>query len=288
MEQSEEAVWLDEIKEIEEGVARLEPYALAEHRELLEVRLPASVTELGRLAFYNCRNLRKLSFWDGLREVGDGAFKNCEKLSELVIYTSEEAREPGEQEAGKGNSGKRGAGLKGILSELDGAFTVHFMDEAGTLYFPAYKHQYEENTAARIINQITYGIGVHYRECVTDAGVDYQKYDALFERCIPVDEEAAGIVAFYRCGYPQSLHRNQEERYRSYLYEHRGRILSWLAGQEDMPLLRKWTELSIYKTDAEWKQAVEQMREAKKWEAVSLLMQERQKRYGERRKNFEL
>lgn len=258
----------------------LAPYAMAERRELQEVRLTGNVDRIGRHAFYNCRGLKRLCFPDTLRDMEDGAFKNCEQLDELEIYRS-------------GTEEKRGdcAGLKSILAELPGTFKVTFLEKDGRIasvfYFPSYLHDYEENNEARIINQVTYGIGAHYRECVRNAGIDVAVYDRLFRNCVVLDEEAALRIALYRCLYPEELRESAEQNYREWLHEHRAQVLQMLADQEDMELLRGWLGLEIYRSEPEWREATELLRESEKWEAVSLLMQERQKRYGQRKNKFE-
>ena len=260
--------------------ADLAPYAMAERRELQEVRLTGEVYRIGRHAFYNCRRLKRLCFSDTLRDMEDGAFKNCEQLDELEIRRS-------------GTPEKRGdcAGLKSILEELPGSFKVTFLGKEGQVesiyYFPSYLHDYEENNEARIINQVTYGIGAHYRECVRNVGIDVPVYDRLFRNCVVLDEDAAMQIALYRCLYPEDLRAEAEKNYREWLYDHRSQVLRHLAEQEDMELLRGWLGLEIYRSEPEWREATELLREAEKWEAVSLLMQERQKRYGQRKNKFE-
>ena len=258
----------------------LAPYAMAERREIQEVRLTGEVDHIGRHAFYNCRGLKRLHFPDTLRDIGDGAFKNCEQLDELVIKRS-------------GTEEKRGdcAGLKSILAELPGAFTVTFLGKEGqqesVYYFPAYLHDYEENNEARIINQVTYGVGAHYRECVRNVGIDVAVYDRLFRSCVVIDEEAALKIALYRTMYPEELRAEAGKNYREWLYQHRKQVLQWLAEQEEMDLLARWLNLEIYQSEPEWREATELLREWERWEAVSLLMQERQKRYGQRKNKFE-
>lgn len=261
----------------------LADYAMAEHRELEVVHLTGEVTTIGRHAFYNCRHLRRISFWDTVKDIGDGAFKNCEELSELIIYQS-----------GRGNY----AGMKSILSELTGAFTVFLVKEGqtvGSFYFPPYLHDYEENNEARIINQVTYGAGVHYRECVREAGIDLAGYDRTFRWCVNLADEVAWRVAYYRCTCPVELREEDRLRYREWLHAKRSEVLREMIGTEAVPTveqgsmtaLRHWLALDIYQTDEEWMEAIEQVKDEGKWEAVSLLMQERQKRYGERKRKFE-
>ncbi len=249
--------------------ADLEDYALAERRELQTVWLLREVSRLGRHAFYNCRNLKTLYFWDTLRDIGDGAFKNCERLSELGIVQS-----------GEGSH----AALKSILSELSGAFLISFMTEEPSetaapvfrnrIYLPSYLHDYEENTEARIINQVTYGAGVHYRECIREAGIDYAAYDKLFSRCIPLDREAAWKVAFFRCAYPWELRSAARKKYLDWLREHREQVVEGLCREgEDMPsLLQLWLSLEPYQTEEDWKEALDHLHECGSWTALALLL----------------
>ena len=47
---------------IEKGIKRIGTFAFADHNELQEVHIPASVTVIGGGAFYQCKNLRKVTF----------------------------------------------------------------------------------------------------------------------------------------------------------------------------------------------------------------------------------
>ncbi len=57
----------------------IKSYAYSEQRELKEINILQTVKSIGAHAFYNCRNLRKISLYDGIVDIGDGAFK-------IVIY----------------------------------------------------------------------------------------------------------------------------------------------------------------------------------------------------------
>ncbi len=53
--------------------------------EVEEIRLPGQVREIGRDAFYRCRNLKKLILSDSLLDIGGGAFTGC-RLREVEIH----------------------------------------------------------------------------------------------------------------------------------------------------------------------------------------------------------
>ena len=70
--------------------------------DVLSVRLPEKIKEVGRYAFYRCKNLRKLEISDSLREIGGGALTGCRGIREVEIHFIE-----GEKSA-----------LKSILEEV--------------------------------------------------------------------------------------------------------------------------------------------------------------------------
>lgn len=78
---------------IEKDTKRIGTFAFADHNELQEVHIPASVTVIGGGAFYQCKNLRKVIFaqkskckkiesYNSKRDV-HGCFSYCEKLAKL-------------------------------------------------------------------------------------------------------------------------------------------------------------------------------------------------------------
>ena len=50
--------------------------------------IPQEVTRIGRLAFYRCHNLKRVTFPEGLREIGHSAFLLCNHLAEINIPDS--------------------------------------------------------------------------------------------------------------------------------------------------------------------------------------------------------
>ena len=70
----------------EEGMERIPDYICGNSREngvLSEVRIPESVTEIGREAFYNCTGLKELVFGKSIRRIGSGAFGKCKGLRKI-------------------------------------------------------------------------------------------------------------------------------------------------------------------------------------------------------------
>ena len=52
------------------------------------VAIPASVTNIGAYAFYNCTNLEEIVFNEGLQKIESGAFAKCEKLRTVTLPTT--------------------------------------------------------------------------------------------------------------------------------------------------------------------------------------------------------
>ena len=71
-----------------EAVTALDDYAFARNLEVEEIWLPEDLKEVGRYAFYRCRNLKKLVLGNQLLDMGGGALTGCH-LTEVEIYFRE-------------------------------------------------------------------------------------------------------------------------------------------------------------------------------------------------------
>ena len=79
---------------IEEGVTSISAAAfgwsnhassVSKTMSLASVVIPSSVTKIGSLAFFGCRNLTSVSIPAGVTEIGDGAFSDCNSLQSVII-----------------------------------------------------------------------------------------------------------------------------------------------------------------------------------------------------------
>ena len=267
-EQSEEI-------DIPEGIREIAPFALAEHREMLELVLPDSLKKIGAHAFYNCRSLVQVSFSDALDDIGDGAFKNCEKIKRLIV---------------RRKSGRM-RGLKDILSDLHQEIEVRIAGENGQeearLVFPYYIMNYEENTPARIVNQIAEGSGVEYRNCISSGGIDFLFYDRLFDSNIAVDlKEASARIAMARLLFPVSLTQKAEEQYREYLLAHaRGIVRQMIDADREQDVM---DFLNLTLTDhAFLTETIEYARAGGHSQALSALLNYERSRFGRQRKSYD-
>jgi len=263
------------IPEVLEGktVVKLGKYAFHEHRELEEIIIPEGVIEIGEHSFYNCRNLHKVVMPDNIRSFGDGAFKNCEKLHTIEIN----------------NIHNQMFSLKGILAELNQEVivTIHYKDGDAVLVFPYYMHNFEENTPARIVTEVTIGSGVHYRESVYREDVLYNEYDKIFsaEKNIDVTESAYKI-ALYRLAYPYSLSEKMRQEYCQYIYEIRMELADDLLRNEYNDMLQKLLELDMLTRD-DMEAVIEMARKYGVMQGLSILLQYHNEKYGVKKKTFE-
>lgn len=244
-----------------------------------EIRLPAQVTEIGRYAFYRCKNLKKLALTDSLLEIGGGAFTGC-RLEEVEIHFQR---------------GERSC-LKSILDEMRFAIRAELRYLAGKdtargqarLLFPEHYEEAVENTPARILFTQHHGAGGYYRQCFYERKLDYVKYDELFP--YTVARERPGIVAELALGrlrYPFRLRQAAREAYETYIREHILETADELIGREDVEGLRFLADSGFF-TEEAFDFAVGRAAEAKETEILSMLMDEKHRHYPKKRKVFDL
>ncbi len=243
-------------------------------KKIKEVKLPPTVDTIGSHAFYDCRLLEKIFITDYLIEVADGAFKNCRSLSLIHITMLQE----------------RYTCLKNLLSEMSQRVTCYMSRKAGDvkLVFPAYLHNYQENTMARMINQETYGAGAHYRETITRDGILYQEYDKHFYLASNVDEkEALYGIALSRLEYPYALREENKIKYENFVKENWIAIIEWLLKTEQVEEI-KWLGRYEEIGQEEMKEMLEFLQSKEEIELLSEMMGINQERFGKKKKSFTL
>lgn len=241
-------------------VIQIDKFAFAEHRQLKEVQLPATVKRLGAHAFYNCRSLKKVCFGDQLTDIGDGAFKNCYELNTLQL---------------NGNQ-KKMRGMKYILSEFDSEIEVVLKENR--LLFPSYVFDYQENTMARTIHQDILGAGFSYRNTVFADGIDYHEYDSLFYKVEADSIQQSVRLAWYRLCTPYQLSQKAKEIYETFIMEHITEMIDYLLNQEDWEGIRKLMDWELIR-QTDLPNILELAQKKQKIQAVSMLM-EYQSRFG--------
>lgn len=250
--------------------------------QVTEVWLPSKVTEIGRYAFYRCRNLRKLILTDSLLDIGGGALTGC-NLSEVELYFYR-----GEK-----------CCLKSIVDEMRFAIRARLyyygenasgQEEAvmAQVLFPEHYEEAVENTPARILFTRHHGVGGYYRQCFYDRKLDYKKYDELLFRTVAEEKPwVAAELVLNRLRYPYQLMQKAKEEYEQYMTAHIEDAADYLIEMEDIEGLAFLSDEN-YWTEAALNYAIQRATEGKKTEALSLLMDEKHRRYPKKRKTFEL
>ncbi|MFA9462941.1 MAG: leucine-rich repeat protein [Velocimicrobium sp.] len=255
-------------------VTQLLPYAFSNLRFIESVCIPEGVEAIGDHCFYDCRMLKKLVMSDRIKYMGDGVLKNCLSFHELELDAKAETMYP----------------LKGVLSEVNEEILVRIyygeLREKVELLFPRYLHDYEENTMARIINQVTYGCGVHYRECVNDEQIDFDSYDELFSFAKANEEErVVEMIALLRIRYPFHLWKEKKKIYLEYLGEHFVNMATHLIRADDMSQFQFLLGLPIVKK--EWMDELLIIAQrAEKIEYSTLLLTIKGRKFGNEKKTF--
>lgn len=246
--------------------------------EVEEIRLPGQVREIGRYAFYRCRNLKKLILSDSLLDIGGGAFTGC-RLREVEIHFYR-----GEKSA-----------LKSVVDEIRYAVHAvlyhHVADnkvQMARLLFPEHYEEAVENTPARLLVTHHHGSGGYYRQCFYSHEVDYKKYDELLPYAVAEEKEETVIeLAFGRLLYPYRLSEAAKAAYMSYLGEHMEAVGRYVAEHEAFDETRFLSKEGCWSSGA-LEEAVTKASQLRRTELVGVLMNERQKLPAGKRKRFEL
>jgi len=242
--------------------------------EVTEIRLPFGIKEIGKYAFYRCRNLEKLILSDEILEIGGGALTGCRGIREVEIHFQK-----GECSA-----------LKSILDEV--RFQVHARlyigDKVADILFPEHYEEAVEDTPAKQLFTRYHGAGGDYRQCFYNRELDYKKYDELLYRAVAEDTvETVGKMALGRLRFPYKLSEEAKKKYENYLREHIKEVLLFLIEDDDMENIRflikdKNTSMEAYD------EAIECASKQGKTEILSFLMDEKRKAFPKKKKTFDL
>ena len=272
-----------------EAVTALDDYAFARNLEVEEIWLPEDLKEVGRYAFYRCRNLKKLVLGNQLLDMGGGALTGCH-LTEVEIYFRE----------------RKKSCLKSIVEEMRYQIRVSLhgyswrydageeknctngqMWEARIL-FPEHYEEAVENTPARILETHHHGAGGYYRQCFYNRELDYKKYDEMFYHTIAEDtEETAAELALNRLRFPVELSEKNKNVYEAYIQEHMETVAVYLVKREDIEGIRFLEQKKLW-SEAALQTGMDVAAEEKKTESLSVLMDVRKELFPKKKKTFEL
>ncbi len=199
-------------------------YGFSGRVDLEEIVLPKTVKKIGRYAFYNCRNLRKITFSTGIQDIGSGAFTGCHKVHELDVTIV----------------GENFSALKEFLQELVEEMVVHYRHkEYAKLVFPEYFEEGTENTPARNLSSQIHGSGLVYRNCLRRGEFQFGAYDNCFQTALNLERpELLQELVLGRLRYPYQLQDKARAKYEAYAKEHFVEIGLELVREKDVEGLR--------------------------------------------------
>ncbi len=241
---------------------------------LEEIIIPKTVKRVGRYAFYNCKNLYRLEFFNSLVDLGAGAFTGCHKVREIMVHFE---------------NGKESR-LREFLVDLAEEQVVTFCYEDGEakVLFPEYYEESIENTPARNLEVFTHGSGMMYRNCFVKKELDFQLYDERFGWAVGKESpETLFTLIFFRLLHPYQLSEKAKGKYLHYLKENLQKCASWAAVSQRENELEFLTEHCVI--SAEQMDIV--INEANKYGqtvVLSSLMDQKRQKFGVKRKVFEL
>lgn len=264
-----------EIPERIEGhaVTELAPYAFS-GTNIEEIILPKTVEKIGRYAFYNCKQLKKIGFFNTMKDLGAGAFTGVHTIREIDISFIENKK----------------SCLREFLIELpeEQNISFHFEDGEAQILFPEFFEEAIENTPARNLETRTHGSGMFYRNCFVQRELDIRLYDECFEKGKALEfPEIVFQLAFNRLMFPYQLGEKYEAKYLAYLKENVKESGAWAAakqGKEELLFLAK----NCVETAEDLEALITCANKNNMIDVLSFLMQEKHKRFGTKRKTFEL
>lgn len=258
-----------------ESVCCIDSYAFAECRKLSAVSLPEGVECIGDYAFYNCHELAGIALSWHLKNMGYGAFKNCSHMKTIKLCVKEGA----ELQIGS------------LMEDTSHEIEIEMYDEKQQLLtkliFTEYDYDCILQVEARQFDWVYHGSGNVYRQCITKAGVDFEKYDSLFSSAVREDwPNTAMRIAIGRCAWPYRLSKEHKEAYAAYLIQHKAEVFSWLLAGGQLHAFERIMRLIA---DAESVKAwTQKARQAQKLDFVSFIMDYDRKHFAKKEKSFEL
>ena len=251
----------------------------AEQEQLLaaeELELSHGIEEIGNYTFYGCSNLKRLKFTDSLRRIGGGSFTGCSALRELYVETEKD----------------RVTCIRDVVTETfhEMYVTVYYRDQDvyARLVFPEYYEEGVENTPARILETHFHGSGYRYRQCFTDKRIDYARYDNLFSVAKVYEKQEILIaMAMGRLLCPYALSAEREEEYRSYVCAWIEAVGSYCLKQTDWHAGVRYLIQKGVQDGNQAEQLIRLAADRGHTEAVSLLMEEKNRRFGQQKKTFD-
>ena len=264
-----------EIPENIEGhaVTELAPYAFS-GTDIEEIYLPKTLVKIGRYAFYNCKKLRKISFYNTMKDLGAGAFTGVHNVREMEVSFVNDKK----------------SCLRQFLLELpeEQNITFHFEDGDAHILFPEFFEEAIENTPARNLETMTHGSGIFYRNCFVQSELDIRLFDQCFSKGKALEfPETVYVLAIQRLLHPYQLDEKAEKNYQEYLeanVKQCGIFAAERQSKEELIYLAKHCAASA----EDMEDLIDITNKKGMIDVLSFLMQEKRQRFGTKRKTFEL
>lgn len=203
-----------------------------------QVTLPAPLALVGSCAFYNCRQLHRLTLGPGQLRMGSDVFLNCFALEQLVLRARPD----------------QATGLAALVANLTEQVSALFWPAGqpqplAGLWYPAYWEDIEE-TPAHILLHTFSGQGYHYRQCFRAGQVLPEEYDAIFAQGHDADDpEIVAMLCFDRLRWPWRLEPGPRQAYREFLSAQGLRVVQRLLRRQDTPALQALLALDVLDAD---------------------------------------
>ena len=250
-------------------------HAFAECRFLEQMEFPDGTERIGDYSFYNCIRLTRVVIPFSMRHMGFGAFKNDTDLTDIHVFTKQGME----------------SDINTILSETTFEQTVsfHYLDgNVSKLVFTEFFFEETANEEARQFNHKTYGSGSLYRNCISGQGIDYLKYDEIFDLTVHRDEPKTIMdIALKRLEYPYELCDKAKKNYIAHLKTMAEQLIPYMIET------KRWSQFDIFNDGAPIpkdviEKGIEYGRQQNAAEFVSILMQYKNRHYPAIAKTFEL
>lgn len=180
------------------------------NRQMLSLRLPEGIREVGDYAFLNCRSMQRIELAD--REISwqRACFMNCRALQQVVLRRQRMELD--------------GTNMAFFVGETTGEMEVVVQAgrEEARLVFPDYLELYTENNEARQFDYTIEGAGYPYRHVFRDKRLSWHDYDGLWKAYLgrETDLARAARMAWYRVSRPVELTAEHRESYLEYVKDH--------------------------------------------------------------------
>lgn len=213
------------------------------------VFLPDSLVKINDYSFYNCRNLKQISFGQNLAAIGSDVFMNCSQLHQLYVRCSTSDK----------------TGLRQILAQIFWDAEVSFCSDRlydsgcieASIFYPEYYETYDEITPAHVFGRQIVGEGFRARQAFKDGMIDFTQYDEIFKKaCAEESVQTMCRILLCRLRYPVGLTQDKQSQYENYIRTHSQMLSQWLAKNRQLELLwfliqKKLLQLSDIQSAAE-------------------------------------